>query len=87
MRRDSSNFTKDKDFKKDKNIQKYGHFGSLSVQENFNLITSFILEAVHKYISSKTSRSVASVLWITSEIRRNIQKRNKTHAKAKKDWQ
>ena len=37
-----------------------------------------------KYIPSKTSRSVASVPWITSEIKRNIRKRNKTHAKAKK---
>ena len=62
----------------------YGHSGSRSVQQNFNLMTSFIQEAVDKYIPSKTSRSVASVLWITSEIRRNIRKRNKTHAKAKK---
>ena len=43
-----------------------------------------IQEAVDKYIPSKTNRSVASVPWITSEIRRNIQKRNKIHAKAKK---
>ena len=52
------------------------------IQANFNLITSFIQEAVDKYIPSKTSRSVASVPWMTSEIRRNIRKRNKTHAKA-----
>ena len=76
MRRDSSNFAKDKYFS--------GHSGSRSVQENFNLITSFLQEAVDKYIPSKTSRSVASVPWITSEIRRNIRKRNKTHEKAKK---
>ena len=75
MRRDSSNFAKDKYFN--------GHSGSRSVQENFNLITSFIHEAVDKYIPSKTSRSVAFVPWITPEIRRNIRKRNKTHAKAK----
>ena len=75
MRQESSNFAKDKYFD--------GHSGSCSVQENFNLITSFIQEAVHKYIPSKTSRSVASVPWITSEIRRKIQKRNKTHGKAK----
>ena len=73
MRRDSS---KDKYFN-----------GSRSVQENFNLITSFIQEAVDKYIPSKTSRPVACIPWITSEIRWNIRKKNKTHAKAKKDWQ
>ena len=76
MRRDTSNFAKDKYFR--------GHSGSRSVQENFILITFFIQEAVDKYIPSKTSRSVASFLWITSGIRRNIQKRNKTHAKAKR---
>ena len=69
MRRNSSNFAKDKYF--------YGHSGSCSIQENFNMITSFIQEAVDKYIPSKTSRSIASVPWITSEIRRNIRKRNK----------
>ena len=57
MRRDSSNFAKDKYYS--------GHSGSGSVQENFNLITPFIQEAVDKYIPSKTSRSVASVPWIT----------------------
>ena len=76
LRRDSSNFAKDIYFK--------GHSDSRSVQENFNLITSFIQEAVDKYIPSKTSRSVASVPWITSGIRRNIRKRNKSHAKTKK---
>ena len=76
MRQDSSNFAKDKYFS--------GHSGSCSVQENFSLITSFIQEAVDKYIPSKTSKWVVSVPLITSEIRRNIQKRNKTHAKAKK---
>ena len=68
-RRDSSNFANDKYFS--------GHSGSRSFQENFNLIISFTHEAVDKYIPSKTSRSVASVPWITSEIRRNIRKRNK----------
>ena len=42
MRRDSPNFAKDKYFN--------GHSHSRSVQENFNLITSFIQEAVDKYI-------------------------------------
>ena len=80
MRRASTNFAKDKYFN--------GHSGSRSIQENFNLITSFIQEAVDQYIPSKTSRLVASVPWITSEIRRNIRKRNKTHeCKGKKDWQ
>ena len=61
MRRDSSNFAKDKYFS--------GHSGSRSVQENFNLVTSFIQEAVDKYIPSKTEKK--------------IRKRSKTHAKAK----
>ena len=45
MRRDSSNFAKHTYFN--------GHSGSRSVQENFNLITSFIQETVDKYIPSK----------------------------------
>ena len=48
MRRDSLNIAVDKYFN--------GHSGSRSVQENFNLITSFIQEAVDKSIPSKTSR-------------------------------
>ena len=64
MRQDSSNFAKDKYFS--------GHSGPRSDQENFNLTTSLIHEAVDKYIPSKTSRSVALVPWITSEITRNI---------------
>ena len=71
MRRDSSNFAKGKYFN--------GHSGSRSVQENSNLITSFIQEAVDKYIPSKTSRSVPFIPWITSEIRI----KNKPHAHAK----
>ena len=73
MRRNSSNFAKDKYFN--------SHSGSRSVQENFKLITSFIQEAVDKYIPSKTSRSVASILWITSEINRNIRKSSKLISK------
>ena len=76
MRRESSNFAKDTYFN--------GHSGSRSVQENSNLITSFIQEAVDKYIPSKTSRSVASVHWITSEIRRYIRKRNKLMQRQKR---
>ena len=48
------------------------------------MITSFIQESADKYIPSKTSRSVSSVLWITPAIRRKIRRRNKTHEKAKK---
>ena len=55
-----------------------------SVEENFNLITSFIQDSADKHIPSKTSRTVSSVPWITSEIRRKIRRRNRTHAKAKK---
>ena len=55
-----------------------------SVQENFNLITSFIQESADKHIPSKTSRSVSSVPWITPEIRRKIRRKNATHARAKK---
>ena len=54
------------------------------VQENFDLITSFIQEAADKHLPSKTSRSASSVPWITPGIRRLIRKRNKTHAKAMK---
>ena len=61
-----------------------GHSDTRSVQENFDLITSFIQHSADKHIPSKTSRSVSSIPWITSEIRRKIRRRNKTHAKAKK---
>ena len=61
-----------------------GYSDNRSVQENFDLITSFIQESADKHIPSKTSRSVSSVPWITPEIRRKIRRRNKTHAKAKK---
>ena len=45
--------------------QKYfnGYADARSVQENFNLITSFIQDSADKHISSKTSRSVSSVPW------------------------
>ena len=53
-----------------------------SVQENFDLITSFIQESVEKHIppKKKTSRSTSSVPWITLEIRRMFCKRNRSHA-------
>ena len=48
------------------------------------MLTSFIQDSADKHIPSKTSRSVSSIPWITPEIRRNIRRKNKTHAKAKK---
>ena len=76
MKGDALKFAKEKYFN--------GYSGTRSVQENFNLITSFIQESVDKHIPSKTSRSVSSVPWLTPEIRRKIRRKNATHAKAKK---
>ena len=60
------------------------HSDTRSVQENFDLLTSFIQDSADKHIPSKTSRSVSSIPWITPEIRRKIRRKNKTHVKAKK---
>ena len=76
MRKDASDFAKNKYFN--------GFSDNRSVQENFDLITSFIQESAEKHIPSKTSRSTSSVPWITPEIRRKIRRRNRPHAKAKK---
>ena len=76
MRKDTLEFAKEKYFN--------GHSDTRSVQENFDLLTSFIEDSVDKHIPSKTSRSVSSIPWITPEIRRKIRRKNKTHAKAKK---
>ena len=76
MRKDASNFAKDKYFN--------GYSDNRSAQENFDLITSFIQESAEKHIPSKTCGSTSSVPWITPEIRRKIRRRNRTHAKAKK---
>ena len=59
------------------------HSDTHSVQENFDLLTSFIRDSADKHIPSETSRSVSSIPWITPEIRRKI-RRKKSHAKAKK---
>ena len=75
MRKDTLKVAKEKYFN--------GHSDTHSVQENFNLITSFIQDSADKHIPSKTSRSVSSVPWITPEIRQKIRKKNETHAKAK----
>ena len=61
-----------------------GYSDSRSVQENFNLITSFIQSSADKHIPSKTSLSVSSVPWITPAIRRKNRTKNATYAKAKK---
>ena len=76
MRKDTLEFAKEKYFN--------GHSDTRSVQENFDLITSFIQDSADKHIPSKTSRSVSSIPWITPDIRRKIRRKNKTHAKAKK---
>ena len=76
MRKDTLEFAKEKYFN--------GHSETRSVQENFDLLTSFIQDSADKHIPSKTSRSVSSVPWLTREIRRKIRRKNKTHAKAKR---
>ena len=76
MRKYASDFAEDRYFS--------GYSDNRSVQENFDLIISFIQESADKHIPAKTSRSVSSVPWITPEIKRKIRRRNKTHAKAKK---
>ena len=76
MRSDALRFAKERYFN--------GYSDSRSVQENFNLITSFIQDSADKHIPSKTSRSVSSVPWITPAIRRKIRRKNATYAKAKK---
>ena len=76
MRSDALRFAKERYFN--------GYSDSRSVQENFNLKTSFIQDSADKHIPSKTSRSVSSVPWITPAIRRKIRRKNATHAKPKK---
>ena len=76
MRKDASDFAKDRYFN--------GYSDNRSVQETFDVITSFTEESADKHIPSKTSRAVSSVPWITPEIRRRIRRRNKTHANTKK---
>ena len=54
MRKDTLEFAKEKYFS--------GHSDTRSVQENFDLLTSFIQDSADKYIPSKTSRSVSSMI-------------------------
>ena len=76
MRKDTLEFAKEKYFN--------GHSDTRSVQDNFDLLISFIRDSADKHIPSKTSRSASLIPWITPEIRRMIRRKNKTHAKAKK---
>ena len=76
MRKDASDFAKDRHFN--------GYLDNRSGQENFDSITFFIQESVEKQISSKTRRSISSVTLIPPKTRRKIRKRNRTHAKAEK---
>ena len=75
MRKDTLEFAKEKYFN--------GHSDTHSVQENFDLLTSFIQDSADKHIPSKTSRSVSSIPWITPEIRRKIRRKNKTMQRQK----
>ena len=76
MRSDALKFAKERYFNE--------YSDTRSVQENFNLITSFIQDSADKHIPSKTSRSVSSEPLITPAIRRKICRKNATHARAKK---
>ena len=67
MRADTLKFPKEKYFN--------GYLDTRSVQENFNLITSFIQDWADKHIPSKTSRSVYLIPWITPEIRRKVRRK------------
>ena len=72
MKADALKFAKEKYF--------IGYSGTRSIQENFNLITSFIQDSADKLIS----RLSFLVPWLTPEIRKKIRK-NANHAKAKKN--
>ena len=76
MRSDALRFAKELYFN--------GCSDSRSVQENFNLITSFIQDSADKHIPSKTSRSASSVPWITLQLEGRFAEKNATRAKAKK---
>ena len=76
MRKDTLEFAKEKYFN--------GHSDTRSVQENFDLLTSFIQDSADKHIPSKTSRSVSSIPWITPEIRRTIRRKIKLMQRQKR---
>ena len=56
MRKDAFEFAKEKYFN--------GYPDTHSVQENFNLIASFIQVSADKHIQSKTNRTISLVPWI-----------------------
>ena len=66
MRKGAFEFAKEKYFN--------GFPDTRSVQENLSLFTSFIQDSADKHIPSKTSRTVSSIPWITSEIRRKVKR-------------
>ena len=76
MRKDTLEFAKEKYFN--------GHSDTRSVQENFDLLTSFIQDSADKHIPSKTSRSAFSIPWITPEIRRKIRRKIKLMQRQKR---
>ena len=76
MRAETLEFAKEKYFN--------GYSDTRSVKENFNVFTSFIQDSADKHIPPKISRSVSSIPWITSEIRKKICRKNVTYTKAKK---
>ena len=75
-RKDASDFGKDRYCN--------GYSDNRSVQENFDFITSCIQTFADTHIPSKTSRSVSSVPWITTEIRRQIHRKIKHMQKRKR---
>ena len=76
MRKDTLEFAKEKYFN--------GHSDTRSVQEHFDLLTSFIQDSADKHIPSKTNRSVSSIPWITPEIRRKIRRKIKLMQRQKR---
>ena len=58
MRKGTLEFAKEKYF----NGHSGTHSGTRSVQENFDLLTSFIQDSADKHFPSKTSKSVSSIL-------------------------
>ena len=76
MRKDTLEFAKEKYLN--------GHSDTRSVQQTFDLLTSFIQDSADKHIPLKTSRSVSSIPWITPEIRRKIHRKNKLMQRQKR---
>ena len=75
MRTDALRFSKERYFN--------GYSDFRSVQENFNLKTSFIQDSADKHIPFKTSRSVSSIPLITPAIRKKIRRKMQLMRKQK----